>query len=35
VPAFAAEYKQAAKFVSFLLSPEMQIELVRVYGGCR
>ena len=28
-----AEYKQAAKFVSFLLSPEMQIELVRVYGG--
>ena len=29
----AAEYKQAAKFVSFLLSPEMQVELVRVYGG--
>jgi sn-glycerol 3-phosphate transport system substrate-binding protein len=29
----AAEYKQAAKFVSFLLSPEMQIEMVRVYGG--
>lgn len=29
----AAEYKQAAKFVSYLLSPEMQIELVRVYGG--
>uniref|UniRef100_Q47AU5 sn-glycerol-3-phosphate-binding periplasmic protein UgpB n=1 Tax=Dechloromonas aromatica (strain RCB) TaxID=159087 RepID=Q47AU5_DECAR len=28
-----AEYKQAAKFVSFLLSPEMQIEMVRVYGG--
>lgn len=28
-----AEYKQAAKFVSFLLSPEMQVELVRVYGG--
>jgi sn-glycerol 3-phosphate transport system substrate-binding protein len=29
----AAEYKQAAKFVSFLLSPEMQIEIVRIYGG--
>ncbi|UCV04731.1 extracellular solute-binding protein [Dechloromonas denitrificans] len=29
----AAEYKQAAKFVSFLLSPEMQVEVVRVYGG--
>lgn len=29
----AAEYKQAAKFVSFVLSPEMQIEMVRVYGG--
>jgi len=29
----AAEYKQAAKFVSFLLSPEMQVEIVRVYGG--
>jgi sn-glycerol 3-phosphate transport system substrate-binding protein len=28
-----AQYKQAAKFVSFLLSPEMQLELVRVYGG--
>ncbi|MBS1160671.1 MAG: carbohydrate transporter substrate-binding protein, family [Proteobacteria bacterium] len=28
-----AEYKQAAKFVSFLLSPEIQIEMVRVYGG--
>ncbi len=28
-----AEYKQAAKFVSFVLSPEMQIEMVRVYGG--
>jgi len=28
-----AEYKQAAKFVSFLLSPEMQVEIVRVYGG--
>lgn len=29
----AAEYKQAAKFVSFLLSPEMQIEMVRTHGG--
>jgi sn-glycerol 3-phosphate transport system substrate-binding protein len=29
----AAEYKQAAKFVNFLLSPEMQVELVRAYGG--
>lgn len=29
----ASEYKQAAKFVSFLLSPEIQIELVRSYGG--
>jgi sn-glycerol 3-phosphate transport system substrate-binding protein len=28
-----AEYKQAAKFVSFLLSPVIQVELVRVYGG--
>ncbi|NTV71236.1 MAG: extracellular solute-binding protein [Azonexaceae bacterium] len=28
-----AQYKQAAKFVSFMLSPEMQIEMVRVYGG--
>ena len=28
-----AEYKQAAKFVSWLLSPEMQIETVRLYGG--
>jgi sn-glycerol 3-phosphate transport system substrate-binding protein len=28
-----AQYKQAAKFVSFLLSPEMQLEMVRVYGG--
>jgi len=28
-----AEYKQAAKFVSFLLSPEMQVEMVRIYGG--
>ena len=27
------QYKQAAKFVSFMLSPEMQIEMVRVYGG--
>jgi hypothetical protein len=26
----AAEYKQAAKFVSFLLSPEMQVEMVRM-----
>ncbi len=29
----AAEYKQAAKFVSFVLSPEMQVEIVRTYGG--
>lgn len=29
----AAEYKQAAKFVSFLVSPEMQVELVRGYGA--
>jgi sn-glycerol 3-phosphate transport system substrate-binding protein len=29
----AAEYKQAAKFVSFLLAPDVQIELVRAYGG--
>src|SRR5574343_57547 len=29
----AAQYKQAAKFVSFMLSPEMQLEMVRVYGG--
>ncbi|MCE1182433.1 MAG: extracellular solute-binding protein [Rhodocyclales bacterium] len=29
----ANEYKQAARFVSFLLSPEMQVEMVRVYGG--
>lgn len=29
----AAEYKQAAKFVSFLLSPEIQLELVRKHGG--
>ena len=28
-----AEYKQAAKFVNFLLSPEIQIELVRSYGA--
>ncbi len=28
-----AEYKQAARFVSFLLSPEIQVEMVRVYGG--
>ena len=28
----AAHYKQAAKFVSYLLSPEMQVEFVRVYG---
>jgi sn-glycerol 3-phosphate transport system substrate-binding protein len=28
-----AEYKQAAKFVSFLLSPEIQVEIVRLYGG--
>lgn len=28
-----AQYKQAAKFVSFLLSPEMQVEMVRAYGG--
>ncbi|MBU1366132.1 MAG: extracellular solute-binding protein [Gammaproteobacteria bacterium] len=28
-----AQYKQAAKFVNFLLSPEMQLEIVRVYGG--
>lgn len=28
-----AEYKQAARFVSFLLSPEMQVEMVRSYGG--
>lgn len=29
----AAEYKQAARFVSFLLAPEMQVEIVRSYGG--
>ena len=28
-----AEYKQASKFVSFLMSPDIQIELVRAYGG--
>ncbi len=28
-----AEYKVAAKFVSFLLSPEIQVELVRRHGG--
>ncbi|MDP2880994.1 MAG: extracellular solute-binding protein [Azonexus sp.] len=28
-----AQYKQAAKFVNFMLSPEMQLEMVRVYGG--
>ncbi|MCK6411220.1 MAG: extracellular solute-binding protein [Azonexus sp.] len=27
-----AEYKVAAKFVSFLLSPEMQVEMIRQYG---
>ncbi len=29
----AAEYKVAAKFVSYLLSPEIQIEIVRRHGG--
>lgn len=29
----AAEYKQAAKFVNYLLSPEIQVELVRNHGG--
>ncbi len=29
----ANEYKQAARFVSYLLSPEIQVEMVRVYGG--
>jgi len=29
----AAEYKAAAKFVAFLLSPEMQIDMMRRYGG--
>jgi sn-glycerol 3-phosphate transport system substrate-binding protein len=28
-----AEYNVAAKFVSFLLSPEIQVEFVRRYGG--
>lgn len=28
----AAEYKVAAKFAAFVLSPEMQIEMVRAYG---
>lgn len=28
-----AEYKVAAKFVSYLLSPEIQIEIVRRHGG--
>lgn len=27
------EYKEAAKFVSFLLSPQMQTEMVKEYGG--
>lgn len=27
-----AEYKLAAKFVSFLLSPEIQVQLARIYG---
>ena len=29
----AAQYKQAAKFVAFMLSPEIQVEMVRAYGG--
>lgn len=29
----AAEYKQVAKFVSFVLTPEAQVEIVRIYGG--
>lgn len=29
----AAEYKAAAAFVSYMLSPEIQIEIVRAYGG--
>lgn len=29
----AAEYKQVAKFVNFMLSPDMQVEMVRTYGG--
>ncbi len=28
-----AQYKQVAKFVSFVLSPEIQVELTRIYGG--
>jgi sn-glycerol 3-phosphate transport system substrate-binding protein len=28
-----AQYKQVAKFVNFMVSPEMQLEMVRVYGG--
>ncbi|MGE5386834.1 MAG: extracellular solute-binding protein [Betaproteobacteria bacterium] len=28
----AAEYKVAAKFVTFLLSPEMQVEFANIYG---
>lgn len=28
-----AQYKQIAKFVSFVLSPEIQVELTRIYGG--
>jgi sn-glycerol 3-phosphate transport system substrate-binding protein len=28
-----AEYKQAAKFIAFLLSPAVQVEMVRAYGG--
>jgi sn-glycerol 3-phosphate transport system substrate-binding protein len=28
-----AQYKQAAKFISFMVSPQMQLEMVRVYGG--
>ena len=28
-----AQYKKAAKFVSHVLSPEVQVELVRTYGG--
>ncbi len=29
----SAEYKQAAKFVTFMASPVMQVEMTRVYGG--
>lgn len=29
----AAEYKAAAKFVAYLLSPEIQVEIVRRHGG--